>query len=170
MKQKKYQHIKKAERFEIAILLKKNHNIREIAGVLKRSPNTISREIRINSVKGKYDPHKADHKAYVKRKYSKYQGMKVAEDNQLWNYVEEKLKQDWSPEEIAGRLKEIDRHIKYASRGAIYKFVYSVYGRLLEQHLRYKGRRRKRGKRQKVTQLKNRVFIDERPKIVGKKQ
>jgi len=170
MKQKKYQHIKKAERLEIAILLEKNYKIREVAGALKRSPNTISREIKLNSVKGKYDPHKADHKAYAKRKYSKYQGMKITGDKRLRDYVEENLKQDWSPEEVAGRLKEVDKHIKYASRGAIYKFVYSVYGRLLEQRLRYKGKRRKRPKRQKVSQLKNRVFIDKRPKIVAKKQ
>jgi IS30 family transposase len=169
-KQTKYKHIKKAERLEIAILLKRGYGVRQLAGALGRSPSSISEEISKNSVNGAYDPHKADHKAYVKRKYSKYQGMKVVGDSQLWNYIEEKLKGDWSPEEIAGRLKEVDRHIKYASRGAIYKFVYSVYGRLLERRLRYKGKKRRDGKRQKVTQLKNRVFIDERPKIVAKKQ
>ncbi len=169
-KKTKYTHIKKAERLEIAILLDRGCGVREIARALRRGVGTISEEINNNSVEGKYDPHKADHKAYVKRKYSKYQGMKVVGDNQLWSYVEEKLKEEWSPEEIAGRLKEVDRHIKYASRGAIYKFVYSVYGRLLEQYLRYKGKKRKRGRRQKVSQLENRVFIDKRPKIVSKKQ
>ncbi len=165
-----YKHITKTERLEIALLKGKGYSNRDIAKVLKRSPNTISLEISKNSVRGKYDPYKAQHKAYVKRKYSKYQGMKVVEDGQLRNYVEENLKTDWSPEEIAGRLKEVDRHIKYASREAIYKFVYSVYGRSLEQHLRYKGRKRKSGRRVKVNQLKNRVFIDERPEIIGKKQ
>lgn len=169
-KQTKYHHIKKAERLEIAILFKRGYGVREIARALRRGVGTISEEINNNSVKGKYDPHKADHKAYVKRKYSKYQGMKIVEDRQLWDYVEEKIKQDWSPEEIAGRLKEVDRHIKYASRGAIYKFVYSVYGRPLEQYLRYKGKKRKRPKRQKVIQLENRVFIDKRPEIISKKQ
>ena len=170
MKQKtKYKHIKKAERLEIAILLEKNYKIREIARVLKRSPSTISEEISKNSVNGIYNPHKANHKAYVRRKYSKYQGMKVVGDNQLRVYVEEKLKEDWSPEEIAGRLKNIDRDIKYASYQAIYKFVYSVYGRTLEQYLRYKGKKRKRGKRVKVVQLKNRTFIDKRPEITNKK-
>jgi IS30 family transposase len=165
-----YKHIIKTERLEIALLKGKGYSNRDIAKALKRSPNTISLEIAKNSVRGKYDPHKAQHKAYVKRKYSKYQGMKIVEDRRLWNYVEERLKTDWSPEEIAGRLKEIDRHIKYASRGAIYKFVYSVYGRLLEQRLRYRGRKRKRSRRTKVTQLENRVFVEKRPKIVAKKQ
>lgn len=171
MKQKQYTHIKKEDRLEIAILYNgRKYSLREIARTLKKDVSTISREINNNSVNGVYDPHKADHKAYVKRKYSKYQGMKVVGDGQLWSYVEEKLENDWSPEEIAGRLKEVDKHVKYASRGAIYKFVYSIYGRLLEQHLRYKGRKRKRGKRQKASQLENRVFIDKRPAVVAKKQ
>lgn len=170
MKNKTYSHITKTERREIALLIEKKYSLRNIARMLKRSLNTISQEIKQNSVKGVYDPLKADHKAYVRRKYSKYQGMKVAEDNQLRDYVKENIKNDWSPEEVAGRLKEVDRNIKYASRGAIYKFVYSVYGRLLEQHLRYKGKKRKRGKRAKVTQLENRVFIEKRPRIIEKKQ
>lgn len=167
---KKYGHIIKTERREIALLLEKKYSFRNIAKILKRSPNTISREINENAVNGVYDPLKADRRAYVKRKYSKYQGMKVVGNSNLRAYVEEKIKEDWSPEEVAGRLKEAAGHIKYASYGAIYKFVYSVYGRLLEQHLRYKGKKRRGGKRQKVNQLKNRVFIDERPEIIGKKQ
>ena len=167
---KNYKHIKETERLEIALLKEKGHSNRDIAKMLERSPNTISFEINNNSVRGRYDPRKAQHKAYAKRKYSKYQGMKVAGDSRLRNYVEEKLERDWSPEEVSGRLKEIDRHIKYASRGAIYKFVYSVYGRLLEQRLRYRGKKKRRDKRQKVSQLENRVFIDKRPKVIGKKQ
>lgn len=170
MKNKTYGHIIKTERREIALLIEKKYSLRNIARMLKRSPNTISQEINQNSVKGVYDPLKADHKAYVKRKYSKYQGMKIVEDNQLRSYVEEKIKEDWSPEEVAGRLKEVDRHIKYASRGAIYKFIYSGYGRLLEQHLRYKGERKRGRKREKITQLENRVFIEKRPEIIARKE
>lgn len=166
----KYSHIKKAERLEISILLKKNYGIRDIARALGKNPSTISREILRNSVNGVYDPHKADHNAYVKRKYSKYQGMKIENNNQLGDYVGQKLKRDWSPEQIAGRLKNIDTHIKYASRGAIYKYIFSVYGRRLEKYLRYKRKKKRKGKRVKVTQLKNRTFIDKRPGIVNKKQ
>ena len=169
MKQIKYSHIKKAERLEIAILLKKKYSIRDIGDVLEKNPASISREIKRNSVNGIYDPHNAHHKAYVKRKYSKHQGMKIAGNTQLRSYVEDNIKEDWSPEEIAGRLKEIDKDIKYASRQAIYKFIHSVYGRQLEKHLRYQGKKGKQG-RPKVGQLENRTFIEERPEIVGKKQ
>lgn len=165
----KYSHIKKAERLEISILLKKRYSIRDIAFSLNRNPGTISREISKNSVNGVYDPEKADHKAYVKRRNSKYQGMKVVKNNQLREYVEEKLLKDWSPEQIAGRLKEVDNHIKYASYRAIYKFVYSVYGGGLERHLRYKGKKRRSRKKGKIDKLKDRVFIDKRPEITNKK-
>lgn len=169
-KRNTYSHITKTERLEIAVLRRRGYSLREIARVLKRSPGTLSEEIRKNSTRGYYDPEKAQHKAYVKRKYSKYQGMKIVSDNQLRTYVENKIRDEWSPEEIAGRLKEVDQEIKYASRGSIYKFIYSAYGRLLEKHLRYKGRRRKPRSHSKVTQLKDRIFINQRPKIVANRE
>jgi len=170
MKQKRYQHIQKPERLEIAILLERKYKLREIARALKRSPGTISEEIEKNSVKGVYDPKKAQHKAYVRRKYSKYQGMKIVGNRELREYVEEKLEADWSPEEISGRIKEIDKKIEYCSYLAIYKFIYSVYGRLLERYLRYRGKRRKDRKEGKADQLENRVFIDKRPQIISKRE
>ncbi len=170
MKQKKYSHITKTERLEIALLKEKKYSIRNIAKMLERSPNSISLETALNKVNGVYDPLKANHKAYVKRKYSKYQGMKVVEDNNLRDYVEEKLRQDWSPEEISGRIKNVDRHLKYIGFKGIYKFVSSTYGRVLERHLRHKGRKRRGGNRTKVGQLKDRVFIDKRPGIIGDRE
>lgn len=167
---KNYHHIKKAERLEIAILLKKGYGIRDIASVLGRSPGGISEEIRKNKVKKVYQPEKADHKAYVRRKYSKYEGMKIEKDNQLRDYVEEKLKEDWSPEEIVGRLKNVETNIKYTSHRAIYKFVASCYGRSLEGCLRYKGKKKKNRKRIKVNQLQNRTFIEKRPEITEKRE
>jgi transposase, IS30 family len=170
MKQRKYSHIKKTERLEIAILLKKKHSLRSIANVLNRSVGTISEEISLNKVNGMYDPLKANHKAYVKRKYSKYQGMKVVDDWELRDYVEEKIKQNWSPEQISGRIKNCDRHIKYIGFKGIYKFVDSSYGRAIERSLRYKGRKKKGGNRTKVGQLKNRTFIDKRPAIISNRE
>jgi IS30 family transposase len=168
-KVKRYGHIKKAERSEIAILLKKGYSYGDIAGVLSRNKGTISREIKRNSTNGVYDPDKAEHKARVKRLYSKYQGMKVVGNKELRNYVEEKMKEDWSPEEISGRIKEEDRQIKYISPKGIYKFVYSVYGRRLGKHLAYRGKKKSQP-RVKATKLAGRIFIDQRPKIIDKRK
>ncbi len=167
-KEKQRHHILKTERLEIAILLSKQYSLRNIAKVLGKSVSSISDEIKYNSVKGIYDPKKAQHKAYVKRKYSKYQGMKIEEDGNLRNYVEENIRDDWSPEQIAGRLKYVEVNLKYAGKGAIYKFIYSPYGRNIEQFLRRKGKKKK-GKKEKVGQLKNRLFIEQRPAVIDQK-
>lgn len=165
----KYSHVKKAERSEIAILLKKGYSYGSIAGALGKCKSAISREIKRNSTSGVYDSEKAELKARVKRMYSKYQGMKVVGNKELRNYIETKLAEDWSPEEISGRIKEEDKHIKYISAKGIYKFIYSVYGRILEKHLACKGKK-KGSPRTKVAQLEGRIFIDQRPKIVENKR
>ena len=81
----KYNHFTRSERNELSILLKKGYSYRDIAKAIKKNPSSISREVKENSVNGEYDPAKADHKAYVKRHYSKYQGMKVVENGWLEN-------------------------------------------------------------------------------------
>jgi IS30 family transposase len=166
--EKKGSHIRGIERLEISILLSKKYSLRNVAKTLKRSVSSISDEIKYNSVNGIYDPRKAQHKAYVKRKYSKYQGMKIEENDGLRKYVEEHLQDDWSPEQIAGRLKYVETNFKYAGKGAIYKFIYSPYGRNIEKFLRKKGKKKK-GKRVKVDQLKNRLFIEQRPVVIDQR-
>jgi IS30 family transposase len=170
MKKRKYKHIDKIERKEIALLLSKGYSFRDIGKALGRSPNSISREIRENSVLGSYYSEKANHKAYVKRKYSKYQGMKVVDNPALWGYIKEKIREDWSPEMISGRIRKIDNHLRSISPKGIYKFVFSVYGRNLERFLAYKGRKRKPKTARKVLGLKERMFIDQRPKIVDQRR
>ena len=166
MKKKKYGHITNEERSEISILLCKKYSYAEIAKVLGRDKGTISREIERNSTNGVYEPKKAQHKAYVKRLYSKYQGMKVVGNKELKNYIEEKMKKDWSPEEISGRIKNVDKNVKYVSFRGIYKYIYSIYGRRIEKFLRCNGKKRRGGNRSSVTKLKDRIFIDQRPKVV----
>ena len=68
--------------------------MRRIAGLMGRSPNTISDEIARNTVKGVYDPLKAHHKAYVRRQDAKYQGMKIVEHPDLREFVEKHLYDD----------------------------------------------------------------------------
>lgn len=170
MKNTQFTHIKTTERREIAFLRGKGYSLRSIADMLRRSPNTISNEVETNTVRGIYDPEKANHKAYVRRKYSKYQGMKVVASPGARNYIEEKLKEDWSPEQISGRIKHIDTNVPYVSRQGIYKFIYSVYGRRLESRLRYgKNKRNGKANTNKKAPLKDRTFIDERPKIAERR-
>ena len=127
---------------------------------MNRSPNTISDEVCRNSVHGRYNPRKAHHKAYVRRKYAKYQGMKIVEDDTLWKEVVGRLYDDQSPEAIAGYSRR--GIISPISKNAIYRFMASVYGRQVEAY-RLRKRRRRRRRRVHTPGLTSRTFIDRRP-------
>jgi IS30 family transposase len=119
----KYRHLSFEERFLIDKLHSVAVAIREIAKFLKRSPNTVSREIRKNSVKGEYEAEKANKKARTKRWRAKRNCLKVSMDKFLAVFVKEKLEKKWSPEQISGHLKEEMKII--CSAKAIYKFASS---------------------------------------------
>lgn len=167
---KQYGHITKTERLEIGILLKKGYSDSEIASVLGRNRSSIYRERTRNAVKGAYAPKKANHKAYVRRKYAKYQAMSIVEDMKLREYIETKLlEEDWSPEQIAGRLAQ-EAGLAKVSAPTIYKYIRSPYGRQLEYELQLVKQKRKSSKQKwqrKVTALEDRVFIDQRPEAAN---
>lgn len=127
-----------------------------------RDCGAIWREIERNKTMGAYEPKKAAHKAYVRRKYSKYQGMKIVENSNLKKFVGEKLLEGQSAEGISGRLKfKREKGLPYVSKDSIYRYLKSVYGRRIETVLQKKKKRsKKRGKR---GILDGRVFIDKRP-------
>lgn len=148
----------------IETLLKKCVALREIARFLSRSPNTISREIRRNSVKGEYHADKAKQKAYFKRWRSKQQCMKVAMDSFLHHFVDEKLRLKWSPEQISGYLEK-ELYLSCSGK-AIYKFAHK---RCYDRYLFWGWNRRKGGKKQYQydTPKDGRKYIEERPVLNG---
>ena len=135
--------------------------MRDIARELYRSVSTISDELSRNKVKGHYLTEKAQHKAYVRRKYARFQGKKIAQHRDLRDFVEEELYDDQSPEAIAGRLKLVKK-LPYASKDSIYRYIKSPYGRRIEYH-RSKVRQRRRRKKPRTKPWKDRIFIDKRP-------
>lgn len=169
---KRHKQIKKEERSEISILLNKHYSIRDIAKALNRNPSSISREITFNSVNGQYDPEKANHKAYVRRLYAKYQGKKINENKPLRNYIINGLLQYWSPDETSGRMKKENQPF-YASKTNIYEWVHnSVEGYFLSRYLysqRYTIKKRDKNKTKK-TLIPNRISIDLRPEIINLKR
>jgi len=165
---KRFSHLNKTERLELEILLNKGYSQRRIAKVLNISPATISRELR-RKTPSSYIVQKAQHKAYLKRKYSKYQGMKIREDMKLENYITKYLKQGWSPEQISGRLAQ-ECLIPMVSHTTIYSWLRSIHGRQLEAELELIKRKRKKSSKKKVVQLEGRIFIDERPKSINTRE
>lgn len=162
---RKFSQLKQSDRDRMEILLNQGVLQKDIALVLKVDPSTISREIKRRKQKdGKYEAGAAQQKAYVKRKNSKYQGMKVESDPEMKNYIISKLKEKRSPDEIAGRMK-LEKKSFYAGKDAIYRWLYSARGQKYAHLLctkRYKRRRQKR--RVKREMIPNRLSINQRPK------
>ncbi|MCH8294840.1 IS30 family transposase [Candidatus Poribacteria bacterium] len=172
-RKKKYKQLTHYRRDRIEAMLNTGHKQTEIAKVLKVDKSTISREIKRNRRKirtkkgtkeGNYEADIAGHKAYVRRKYSKYQGKQINENRELQRYIIERLEIEWSPDEISGRMKK-DKEPFYASKTAIYEWLYSAWGQPWCQYLLKKRRNRKKrkGKKTKRTLIPNRKGIEERP-------
>jgi len=165
-----YQHFKGVERKELSALLKKGYSIRFCANALGKDPSSVSREIKRNKVKGKYDPVKASHKAYVKRLHSKHKGMKIKKLSWLEDYIKDRLSKDyWTPEQIASRLRYENENETVITHKIIYQWLYSAYGQAYCKFLpsRRYYRRKRTGVKPAREIIKDRVFIDQRPEIIN---
>ena len=83
--------------------------------------------------------------------------------------VEKELREDWSPEQVSGKLKTSGIFI---SHERIYQYVYADKraGGTLWKHLRHSKKYRKRaGGRDRRGKIVNRRSIDERPSIVDER-
>ena len=163
---KKASKITDAERSEIDILHGKGYSARSIAKALGRSPNTIAAELKRNSYQdGRYIAARAKQKAYVRRKYARYQGKKIQEDDELRAFIILKLSERWNPDEIAGYLRVNPALGLYASKTAIYEWLRSAWGQqycVLLYSQRYQRKPRRKNKTNRVM-IPDRTSITERP-------
>lgn len=161
-------------------------SITNIAQYINRDKSTISREVRNKDRTGK-NKYRADvaHRKALER-ISKRGNIAILNKNKrLYNYVIEKLKLGWSPEQISGRLLEDYKNdnTMRISYEAIYQFVYAqIYrggnGNVkkdcedLRMYLpRRHKRRAKKGfrKAQKTERNERLPSIEQRPEIVNKR-
>lgn len=170
------------ERQQIETYLRMRWKKTKIAKKLCRDYSIIKREVKRNS--GEVMPYCAidaqscadrRKKKTNKRKLEKYANEKLKE------FVDGLLRDGWSPEEIAGRLKDQppeelknckDRTVSYES---IYDYIYNGEGRFggLYKFLRRKQFKRKKEKARKQgikTILKERVSITQRPGVVNERE
>jgi IS30 family transposase len=165
------------EKIELYLKMKKSH--RWIGERLCRNHTDISREVKRNS--NKLFPYRAVdaqrlHEARLLKKNRKK--LEKFENKKLKEYVVFNLKDDLSPDQIAGRLRNEPppELAGFAiSHESIYQYIYNGAGRfeLLYPHLRtgrHKRQRRfDRKKRNKINILE-RVPIHLRPEEVDKKE
>lgn len=138
--------------------------------MMGRSGSAVWNEYNRNKVNKKYDSTKAHHKAYVRRKYSKFQGKKIVDNSELREFVERNLYDDQSPENIAKRIKRHEKYLPDISKDSIYRYIKSVHGRQIEYHRSKQKKRRGSRRRRSKEKLMDRKFIDERPEIARKRR
>jgi len=146
--------------------------MRPIGDMLGRSGGTISRELSRNvSSTHDYKPHLAQ-RYYEKRRQQSKEPYRLEGNTWLRGYVEKKLKQYWSPEQISGRLnKDYEMDI---SPVTIYSWIYRnrTKGGELYRYLRqsHRRRRKRRASEDRRGQMPDRRMIDKRPKVVNERK
>jgi len=137
-----------------------------IAKDIRVHKSTISREIHRNQGLRGYRPKQAHERARMRR----YEKPRTRIPLTTWVLVDARIRQDWSPEQISGRLlMEQGFSISHES---IYLHIYrdKRQGGDLHKHLRCQKKRRKRyGKQDRRGRIPNRASIDERPPVVDRK-
>ncbi len=163
-----YDHLTSHERDVLAVLRSRGQPLRQIAAVLRRSPSTLSRELRRNAppiYTGYYLAHKAQHRAET-RNCLAHQRRRL-KHARLRRYVAQRLRGGWSPELIAGRWQR--RHPDQPiSHEAIYQWVYAEARQFIPCLVRAHRRRTHRGysRRHKTSHIPARVSIRARPASV----
>lgn len=160
-----YTQLTQTQRYQIYALLKMEHSQTQIADCLGVHKSTISRELMRNRGQRGYRPKQAHQKAKGRRAHN---GLRIKEQD--WQLVEEKLRLDWSPEQISTWLKQM-WNIQ-VSHENIYKYIYAdkrVGGSLYKHLRRQKKRRKRQGGRDLRGKIPDRVSIDQRPWVVDQR-
>jgi IS30 family transposase len=140
---------------------------KQIAEAIGKDKSVVSRELKRNAnSKDKYSFEYAQDMANLRK-------VRMQKPSKLHSWLKKEItgliEQDWSPQQIAGRLKMENK--PFVSHETIYKIIRKdkTEGGMLYKHIRHSLKRRKRlvGKK---TAIKNRISIDQRPEIVDTKQ
>ena len=136
-----YHHFTIEERCCLREYYVKGKSYREIARLLGRNVSSISREIMRNktfmNAKPAYYPYTAQKKSNLRNSY-RHRGMFWKQE--VLDYIDEKLSQTWSPEQIS----KTPCGMKMPSFKTIYRWIDERYLRSTLKNLRRKGKTRKR--------------------------
>lgn len=158
MCQKGYHHMTLDQRCRIEILKSSGLSLRKIAEKTGMSASTICREIARNSAKNGYKFKQADEKSSKRRSAASHVPKKMK--GELKSLVLRCLEEDWSPDQISGRLKLQGISL---SRETIYRHIRCdrARGGLIYEHLRHRGKkyRSKKSRQAGVHCIPNRVDI-----------
>ena len=164
-------HLTVEQRYTISVMKKQNYSQKEIANAIGKDKSIVCRELKRNCDKrsGSYG-HDLAQRKYEQKQRNKPKHIRFT--TQVKQCVDELLNKDYSPEQIAGRMKIEEKTCVSPER--IYQYVWKDKkdGGILYTHLRRQGRKyRKRGNAKDTRGvIKNRVDIEQRPAIVNEKE
>ena len=168
----KHRNLTKPERILIAQWINEGRSNKWIAGELGRDISTIGRELRRNSLGFVYEPLHAHGKA-MRRRLNAYKAKHPLKNEKVFAYVIDHLRSGWSPEQISGRLREVDHPddtTMTICHETIYRFIYGVKqkDKMYWEYLRRKQKKRKKKSGRSVHRHKipDRVSIHERPSVI----
>jgi IS30 family transposase len=150
------------DRQQIALWDRVGLNAKRIAEKIGKDRTVVWRELKRNA--GCYMPYNADKAHYFASRRAKKTNRPILDkDPVLHKYVVAKLGEDWSPEQIAGRIKNHPpKHLigKKISYEAIYQFIYDK-----EPWLYHKLRRAHPDRQPRYQRKKRGVFIPDKVPI-----
>jgi IS30 family transposase len=158
----KYKRVSYEVRCQIYALLETKFSIPDIAKKLGYAKCTIYRELKRNSHCNNYRPLLANQSAQSRFKRCK---RKYVIQGQVEKLIQSRLKEGWSPEQIAGRMRL--EKIANLSHETIYRYTKSK--PIFRQYLRWYGRRGYGRYRQKLERPEWMVSIKNRPSIVNER-
>lgn len=155
-----YNQLTQNERYQIQVLFERQCSARKIAKQLKRSNATISRELKRCSSSAycaEFAERNSQHRRRTANKHRRF-------NDEHQSNLDWLLTQDFSPEQIAGRMKQEGLQA-LVSTSTLYRWI---------ERLRWRHRLARKGRRYRkrnpasagVRLIPNRVDIDERPAIV----
>jgi len=162
-----YKQLTQEQRYHLYEMIQIKLPQKDIAQIINVSKSTISRELKRNVGKsGQY--LKSAHQLALNRRKYKAKSRFTETD---WQLIESYIERQLSPEQISLRLKYKKR--LSISPEWIYQYIHQDKqgGGDLYTHLRCKKKNRKKyGGTRKLNSIRNRVSIEERPKIVDSRR
>lgn len=162
-----YKQLTQEQRYHLYEMKQMNLPQKQMAKIINVSESTVSRELKRNTGKLGYYL-KSAHKLALARRRGKAKPQFSRDD---WRLIERYIKHQISPEQISLRLKYKKR--LSISPEWIYQYIHKDkhQGGDLYTHLRCKKKNRKKyGGSRKTNNIRNRVSIEERPKIVASRR
>lgn len=160
------------ERQKLEYWLRSKLSLRRIGKLMNRSHTILSREIKRNGTNRKKYRADVAQRLFEKRLHGQHLG-KLDKYPELKSYVVEGLKKEWSPDVIAGVLKDEKILKQTISRESIYHYIYNKDGRY-EGWYRYlrqgKTKRQKRhARKSSKLRIPERISIHERPEYINQR-